>query len=36
MTTLHSLEAGFLAGIALFFILQRMGIIDRWFDSFKR
>jgi len=36
MTTLHSLETGFLAGIVLFFVLQRLGIIDRWFDSFNR
>lgn len=36
MSTLHSLEIGFLAGIVLFFVLQRLGVIDRWFDSFSR
>jgi len=32
MSTVHALELGIVGGIALFFILQRMGVIDRWFD----
>ena len=36
MSTLHGLEIGFLAGIVLFFVLQRMGVIDRWFESMER
>jgi hypothetical protein len=32
MSTLHALELGILGGIALFFILQRLGVIDHWFD----
>jgi len=36
MSTLHALELGILAGITLFFVLQRMGILDRWFDHFSR
>jgi hypothetical protein len=36
MTTVHSLEIGFLVGIVLFFALQRMGVIDRWFELLDR
>jgi len=35
MSTLHALELGILAGITLFFVLQRMGILDRWLDRFS-
>ncbi len=34
MSTIHALEIGILAGVALFFVLQRLGVIDRWFDRF--
>jgi hypothetical protein len=36
MTTLNYLEIGFLAGIVLFFVLQRLGIIDHWFERMDR
>ena len=36
MTTLHCLEFGFLAGIVMFFVLQRLGIIDRWIERLER
>lgn len=36
MTLVHSLEIGFLSGIALFFILQRLGVIDKWFEALER
>jgi hypothetical protein len=36
MTMVHALEIGFLAGIVLFFVLQRLGVIDRWFESLER
>lgn len=36
MTVVHSLEVGILGGIALFFILQYLGVIDRWFERFDR
>ncbi len=36
MTTLHCLEFGFLAGIVMFFVLQRLGLIDRLIDRLER
>jgi hypothetical protein len=36
MSIAHSVEIGVLAGIALFFIFQRLGWIDKWFDSWDR
>ncbi len=36
MTVPQALELGILAGIALFFVLQRMGVIDRWFSRWDR
>lgn len=35
MTTIHAFEIGILGGIVLFFVLQRLGILDRWFDNFS-
>ena len=35
MTTIHAFEIGILAGITLFFVLQRLGILDRWLDRFS-
>jgi hypothetical protein len=36
MTVVFSLGTGILAGIALFFILQRLGVIDKWIDRWDR
>jgi len=36
MSVTTSLQIGFVAGIALFFVLQRLGIIDRWFERWNR
>ncbi len=36
MTVEFSLGTGILAGIALFFILQRLGVIDKWIDRWDR
>jgi hypothetical protein len=36
MSTLQALEFGFIGGIVLFFTLQRLGVIDRWFESWGR
>jgi ribosomal protein S5 len=33
MTTPQIFGVGIIAGIALFFVLQRYGVIDRWFDK---
>jgi hypothetical protein len=36
MTTAHAIALGVLAGIVLFFVLQRLGVIDRWFERMER
>jgi hypothetical protein len=36
MTVVHAVEIGVLGGIVLFFVLQRLGILDRWIDSWSR
>lgn len=36
MSVPQALQLGFVAGIALFFALQRMGIIDCWIESWER
>jgi len=36
MTVVFSLGTGILTGIALFFILQRLGVIDKWIDRWDR
>jgi hypothetical protein len=36
MSNAYAIALGVLAGIVLFFVLQRMGVIDRWFDKMDR
>ena len=36
MTIAHSLGIGVLLGIALFFVLQRLGVLDKWLEKFDR
>jgi len=36
MTIVHSAGIGVLAGIALFFILLRFGVIDKWFERLEQ
>jgi hypothetical protein len=36
MTNPQMLGIGFIVGIALFFVLQRMGVIDRWIERLDR
>ena len=36
MSVVHSLEVGILAGIALFFVLQRLGVLDRLIQKLER
>jgi len=36
MTIAHSLGIGVLVGIALFFVLQRLGVLDKWLEKFDR
>jgi len=36
MTIAHSLGIGVLLGIALFFVLQRLGVLDKWIQKFDR
>ena len=36
MTTAQTLGAGIVVGIVLFFVLQRLGVIDRWLERLER
>jgi hypothetical protein len=36
MSTANAIALGVLAGIVLFFVLQRLGVIDRWFEKMER
>jgi hypothetical protein len=36
MTNAHMLGLGFIAGIVLFFVLQRRGVIDRLIERLER
>lgn len=36
MTLAHSLGIGVLVGIALFFVLQRLGVLDKWLEKLDR
>jgi len=33
MSTVHAFAIGILGGIALFFVLQQRGVLDRWLDK---
>jgi hypothetical protein len=36
MSVVHALQFGIVGGIVLFFVFQRLGWIDRWFDHWSR
>ena len=36
MTIAHSLGIGVVVGIALFFVLQRLGVLDKWLEKLDR
>jgi hypothetical protein len=36
MTAAHRFDAGMLGGAALFFILERIGVIEQWFEKRDR
>jgi hypothetical protein len=36
MTNAHMLGIGMIAGIALFFVLLRLGVIDRWIQRLEQ
>ena len=36
MTVAHSLGIGVVVGIALFFVLQRLGVLDKWLEKLDR
>lgn len=36
MSSAYAIALGVLAGIVLFFVLQRLGVIDRWLDRLER
>jgi len=36
MSVANAIGLGVIAGIVLFFVLQRMGVIDRWIEKFDR
>jgi uncharacterized protein (DUF2344 family) len=36
MSVANAIALGVISGIVLFFVLQRLGIIDRWIEKFDR
>ena len=36
MSVVHSLGIGIIAGIVLFFVLQRLGVLDKWIEKLER
>ncbi|BAP88689.1 putative uncharacterized protein [Burkholderiales bacterium GJ-E10] len=36
MAIAHALSIGFVIGIVLFFVLQRIGVIDRWIERLEK
>ena len=36
MSVANAIALGVLTGIALFFVLQRLGVIDRWIEWLER
>lgn len=36
MSVVHSLGIGIISGIVLFFVLQRLGVLDKWIQKLER
>jgi hypothetical protein len=36
MSTPYAIALGMISGIVLFFVLQRLGVIDRWLERLER